>query len=272
MQEETGMRIGRNMTQERQAGRSQAGRNAQHRTDGLLAGRMRGRGITEETYGGFSLDGVAQGGTRDWILAMAGKEEEERRDVGSGGNAPGSGGMTGNGNVPAQRPEAAAIYEAAVAGRDNPIENMRKPSKVPYGHMAKDGVIEYNGVCFVCDEKTNSICLGDVTDPKKVLNIPLSGGGHLKVNRDSLGLLSKAIGMFSPEDVNRILRAIAQDTKIQSMKNEIEDIENSVGENLQQGETDDGEDTGRNTDAVEDAGTSPAAALDADIREKAEEA
>ena len=91
-------------------------------------------------------------------------------------------------------------------------------------------MITYNGVTFVCDEKTNSICLGDMTDKKNVLNIPLSGGGHLKVNRDNLGDLSKAIGMFSPEDVNRILRAIALDTKLQSMQQELDEMENSIGE------------------------------------------
>ena len=109
---------------------------------------------------------------------------------------------------------------------------MRECAKVPYGHLAKDGVIEYNGVVFVCDERTNSICLGDMTDEKNVLNIPLSGGGHLKVNRNSIGLLSKAAGMFSPEDLNLIMRAIAEDTKIQSVKKEIEDEEASIGNRL----------------------------------------
>ena len=124
------------------------------------------------------------------------------------------------------------IYQAAVSGKPNPIADLRQPAKVPYGHLAKDGVIEYNGVVFVCDEKTNSICLGDMTDVKNVLNIPLSGGGHLKVNRNSIGLLSKAAGMFSPEDLNLIMRAIAEDTKIQSVKKEIEDEEAGVGNQL----------------------------------------
>lgn len=130
------------------------------------------------------------------------------------------------------RSEAQKIYEAVTTGGKNPLENIRQTSKVPYGYLAKDGVITYNGVTFVCDERTNSICLGDMSDKKKVLNISLSGGGHLKVNRDSLGDLAKAIGMFSPEDVNLILRAIAQDTKIQSMQQELEDMENEVGESL----------------------------------------
>lgn len=128
-----------------------------------------------------------------------------------------------------ERSEAARIYEAAAAGKENPLSNLRQAPKVPYGYLAKDGVIEYNGVVFVCDEKTNSICLGDVSDPKQVITVALSGGGCLRVNRDSLGALSKAVGMFSPEDLNLIMRAIAQDTKIQSMKREIDDMENSIG-------------------------------------------
>lgn len=139
------------------------------------------------------------------------------------------------GEAGTDRGEAAKIYEAAFNGGENPLKNLITAPKVPYGHLAKDGVIIYNGVLFTCDEKTNSICLGDVTDPKKVINVTLSGGGHLKVNRDNLEQLSKAIGMFSPEDVNLIMRAIHQDTKVQSMQKEIEDLEASVGEQITSG-------------------------------------
>lgn len=133
--------------------------------------------------------------------------------------------------------EAEKIYQAVAADGNNPTVNIRQASKVPYGYLAKDGVITYKGVTFVCDEKTNSICLGDMSNEKNVLNIPLSGGGCLRVNRDNIGDLSKAIGMFSPEDVNRILRAIAQDAKIQSMQQEREDMENSVGASAEQTQT-----------------------------------
>lgn len=136
------------------------------------------------------------------------------------------------GEAASDRSEAAKIYDAAFKGGENPIANLRTAPKVPYGHLAKDGVIVYNGVLFTCDEKTNSICLGDVSDSRKVINVTLSGGGHLKVNRDNIGQLSKAIGMFSPEDVNLIMRAIHQDTKVQSMQKEIEDLEAGVGEQI----------------------------------------
>lgn len=131
-----------------------------------------------------------------------------------------------------ERSEAAKIFEAAAAGKENPLKNLRQKGKVPYAHLARDGIIEYNGVVFVCDEKTNSICLGDMTNPKDVITVALSGGGHLKVNRSNIGDLSKAVGMFSPEDLNLIMRAIAQDTKIQSMEKEIDDLESDVSGNM----------------------------------------
>ncbi len=130
------------------------------------------------------------------------------------------------------RLEARRVYEAAVSGSGSPAKNLREAGrvKVPYGNLAKDGVIEYNGVTFVCDERTNSICLGDVSDTKNTLVIPLAEGGCLKVNRDNLGDLQRAIGMFSPEDVNRILRAIAKDNKARQMREELEEDKASVTE------------------------------------------
>ena len=49
----------------------------------------------------------------------------------------------------------------------------------PYEHLAKNGVISYHGVEFVCDAQKNAICLGDMSDKKNVLTIPLEGGGNL---------------------------------------------------------------------------------------------
>lgn len=106
--------------------------------------------------------------------------------------------------------------------------------RVPYEYLAKDGVISYNGVIFVCDEEKNAICLGDMSDKKNVLTIPLSGGGSLMVNRDNLGDLSAAISMFSPEDVNRIMRAIADDKKAQEAQAELEEDTNSIGDDAEQ--------------------------------------
>lgn len=102
-------------------------------------------------------------------------------------------------------------------------------SGVPYSFLAKDGIIEYEGVIFVCDEEHNALCLGDMSNPDDCIRIPLSGGGCLIVNRDNIGDLAKAIGMFSPEDVKLILQAIAQDAKIQQMKNEIDEETSGIG-------------------------------------------
>ena len=104
---------------------------------------------------------------------------------------------------------------------------------VPYSYLAKDGLIEYNGVVFVCDEEHHAICLGDMTNSDDVINIPLTEGGCLKVNRDNLSELSKAITMFSPSDVRRILEAIARDAKCEQMKLQLDEDSNSIGDSAE---------------------------------------
>lgn len=70
------------------------------------------------------------------------------------------------------------------------------------------------------------------------------------MNRDCLDQLGKAIGMFSPEDVNLIMRAIHQDSKVQSMQKEIEDLEAGVGEQIASGN--DAAETDSDTDETEE--------------------
>lgn len=97
--------------------------------------------------------------------------------------------------------------------------------KAPYSYLKDEtGNIVYNGVAFVCDDKRQQLCLGDMFNPNNVLNIPLSKGGILRVNRDNKGDLVKAIDMFSPEDQARILRAIAQDKRVQEVEEEMEEM------------------------------------------------
>lgn len=106
---------------------------------------------------------------------------------------------------------------------------------VPYSYMAdENGVIEYKGVVFQCDYETGALCLGDMSKESKVLTIPLSEGGCLKVNRDNIGQLASAIGMFSPEDVNRILRAIAQDARVRQAEQELDEDSDSIGESAEE--------------------------------------
>lgn len=114
---------------------------------------------------------------------------------------------------------------------ENIMNSKKQEKSCPYSALAKDGQIEYNGVVFQCDYKTNSITLGDVTsNPRKVLNVPLSGGGHLKVNVNNLEELSHAMGMFSSEDQGAILRAIAEYNFCTSKLEELEEDENSIGD------------------------------------------
>ena len=111
----------------------------------------------------------------------------------------------------AENLEAAEENDKALAPVTRGVRLNRRiegKDKVPYGEMAENGVIEYNGVVFVCDYDHNRLTLGDTSNEKDCINIPLSGGGSLLVNRNNIDALSKAIGMFSPEDVNRILRAL----------------------------------------------------------------
>lgn len=112
-----------------------------------------------------------------------------------------------------------------------PQISAEKSKTCPYDYLAKDGLIEYNGVTFVCDYKTNSICLGDMSNEKDVLNISLPSGGNLKVNVNNFGDLARAAGMFSPADLNAIMRAIAQYNHCTSKLNELEEEETETIEN-----------------------------------------
>lgn len=213
------MRIGAETAGMESAGIKAVGkRGAARGVNSRLAGR---------NYAQAMEDGNTAWMTNSRLLQMDGKDGKEQ-------NSESKNADTGR----EVRCEAEKIYQAATAGKENPLKQLRQAPKVPYEHLAVDGVINYNGVCFVCDAESNSICLGDMSDKKNVLTIALSGGGHLKVHRDNLGDLSRAVGMFSPEDLNLIMRAIAQDTKIQSMKKEIEDTEASVGNLIGEGHED----------------------------------
>lgn len=105
-----------------------------------------------------------------------------------------------------------------------PYEKYKKGRiRCPYGENAdSSGTIVYNGVAFSCDSNRNRLCLGDVSNPKKCLSIHLTSGS-LVVNTDNLDSLSQAMGMFTPEDVNLIMRAISEYQKIKDKLNEIED-------------------------------------------------
>ena len=99
-----------------------------------------------------------------------------------------------------------------------------KGNRAPYSLMAdENGIVKYKGVEFRCDYENNRICLGDVSNPKNCITVGLERGGCLVFNRENIDDLVKAIDMFSPEDINRIMRAIAQDAKLRQMQVQIED-------------------------------------------------
>ncbi len=104
-----------------------------------------------------------------------------------------------------------------------------KGKRAPYSVMAdENGMIEYKGVVFLCDYEHNRLCLGDVSDPRNCITVGLEKGGALVFNRANIDDLVKAIGMFSPEDINRIMRAIAEDAKIRQTQMQIEDETSGV--------------------------------------------
>lgn len=136
-----------------------------------------------------------------------------------------------------KEPFSVSLLEPETAKRNYFMEKINgtyKGPSVPYEYLAHDGVINYKGVIFTCNSDWNAICLGDMSNRKNVLIIPLSEGGSLMVNRDNLGDLSQAIGMFSPEDQNRIMRAIADDKKAQSTLEEIEEEKSSIGDDAEE--------------------------------------
>ena len=106
-----------------------------------------------------------------------------------------------------------------------------KKNECPYQFLAKDGVINYNGVTFVCDTKNNKITLGDVeSDKSKVINVALPSGGHFEFNVDNIEDISKTASMFSSEDLNAIMKAIVMYKHCQEKLQEIEDEENTEPE------------------------------------------
>lgn len=108
--------------------------------------------------------------------------------------------------------------------REEAIRKLIGDRNAPYSALADgNGEITYNGVIFQCDYENNRLCLGDVSNPDNCLNIPLEKGGSLVVNRDNIDGLVKAIGMFSPADVRRIMQALAQDAKVRQTELQIED-------------------------------------------------
>lgn len=130
--------------------------------------------------------------------------------------------VAGNSKLPEQ-PDIKDTIGNMVA--DEAIQKLLgKGKRAPYSLMADErGIVVYKGVEFRCDYEHNRLCLGDVSNSKDCITVGLEKGGSLVFNRNNIDDLVRAIDMFSPEDINRIMRAIAEDAKIRQIKMQIED-------------------------------------------------
>lgn len=114
------------------------------------------------------------------------------------------------------------------------IAERKAQMKGSYAHVfGNSPIMEYNGAVFHYDEE-GALCLGDTSNKDDIITVYLEDGGMLKVNRDNLEDLAHAISMFLPEDINRILRAIAEDVKCQEKLKEIESTEFQTAEKLRE--------------------------------------
>lgn len=92
-----------------------------------------------------------------------------------------------------------------------------------YFAMATGDTLTYNGVTFSLDRKANALTLGDVSKRKDCVYVGLAKGGSLIFNRDNTDGVMDALTMFSPEDQERIVKAIQIDNMAQKAKKEVED-------------------------------------------------
>lgn len=112
-------------------------------------------------------------------------------------------------------------------------ETQDKDEWFPYDNMSQDGLtITYHGVTFSCSKTDHTISLGDTSNPKNVIRIPLSKGGTLLVNKNNIADLGRAITMFSTEDIGIILRTIAEFQKAASLEYEMEEDEMNTMERI----------------------------------------
>ena len=126
-----------------------------------------------------------------------------------------------------------SVLEPAPAVRGSRLMDRIEGKQAPYSSLAnEDGVIEYNGIILQCDFDNNRLILGDCSNLDNCIRVPLSGGGEFVFNRDQLSNISKIISMFSPEDQNRIMRAISLDKQCRKQLKEIEDTVTESVENV----------------------------------------
>lgn len=113
-----------------------------------------------------------------------------------------------------------SVWNKMLEGVDDYLEEVKEEQKVRFAKMDEEQ-----------QEKEllqKRLMEKEMQDESKVLSIPLTEGGCLKVNRDNISDLAKSISMFSPEDICRIMEAIATDAKYQQMQQEMDETLNSI--------------------------------------------
>ena len=115
--------------------------------------------------------------------------------------------------------------ELSTNSKDDSVIDYMKGGKrqCPYSALAKDGIIEYNGVFFTCDYDNNTICLGSMAEGEDIITVNLPSGGTLKINADNVDQISRCAGMFTPEDLNAILRAIHEHEHTKNKEFQVKD-------------------------------------------------
>lgn len=78
------------------------------------------------------------------------------------------------------------------------------------------GIIDYNGIIFYCDAKTDTLKLGDCSNSSNCIQIPLAEGGCLMVNRDNLEQLLDALSLFSSKDMLSILETLQKERRAEN--------------------------------------------------------
>ena len=99
-----------------------------------------------------------------------------------------------------------------VTGRDQIVFAGALESENGYFRYADErGVIDYNGIIFYCDAKTDTLKLGDCSNVSNCIQISLAEGGSLMVNKNNLNQLFDALSFFSPEDMVKILQVLQKE-------------------------------------------------------------
>jgi len=100
-----------------------------------------------------------------------------------------------------------------------------------------DKVVFHNGVCVQITKDAvmgNSITIGGSNNPKWI-HVSTSVG-TVNIDLNDLDSLAKCVDMFSPEDLNAILREITKAKQAQDTMREIDDLESETVEQVQKKE------------------------------------